>query len=374
MSAKDCRTNYLTKAKLIMHQYSTQIAQIIQQNGLTGINHGLLHGNTGLCIYFYHLARKTNNPDFEKLADDLLDKAFANLSTSVSADFENGLAGIGLGIEYLVQNNFAEGKMDEILEEVDNKVFKALNEENHNSFELGNGLSGNLFYLVNRLKNKNEPFSMAHQINRELLFLAINKIDELVTTQFPTIIKEMHFDLFWRFPVMLHGLAEAFKLNIYNDKISCMIRQWLPYFEAYIPSLHINRIFMAIVLKQICVLLPDKRLEKQAKILLFATDFEILKTEVDHSVLNIRYGWPGVAWLLSMASKEIPAEWSSYQLIGQAYHEITGRHKNILANYLINVPEVNSVQYGLSFGLAGIGLMELLWPGVLSGNDSPTPE
>lgn len=357
-----------------MEQLPIQIAKIIQQNGLAGVNHGLMHGNTGLCIFFYHLSRKTNNPDYEKIADDLLDKAFANLSTSASADFENGLAGIGWGVEYLVQNKFAQGNTDEILEEVDNKVFRALNEDNHNSFELGNGLTGYLFYLISRLRNKAEPFSMAQRINRELLILTINKIDELATAQFPGIVKDMHFDLFWRFPVMLHGLAEAFKLNIYNDKISCMIRQWLPYFEAYIPSLQINRVFLAVVLKQICILMPDKRIETQAQILLFATNFEVLKTEVDHSVISVRYGWPGAAWLLSMASKEIPVDWPNYQLIGQAYHEITGRHKNILANYLINVPEVNSVQYGLSFGLAGIGLMELLWPGVLSGNDSPTPE
>lgn len=353
------------KSTYPMEQQVIDIAKIIQQNGLTGANHGLMYGNTGLCIFFYHLARKTNNPEYEKIADDLLDKVFASLSTSAPADFDNGLAGIGWGVEHLVQNNFAEGNPDEILEEVDNKVFRALNEETHQSIELGNGLTGYLFYLINRLKRKEEPFSMAHRINRELLILTINKIDELATLQFPTIVKDIYFDLFWRFPVMLYGLTEAFKLNIYNEKISCMIRQWLPYFEAYIPSLHINRIFMAVVLKQICVLMPDKRLEKQVQILLFATDFELLKTEVDHRVFNIRYGWPGVVWLLNLALKEIPDDWPNHELIGQTVHEITGRHKDPLENLPLNSPEGNSVQSGLTLGIAGIGLMELLWSGVL---------
>lgn len=345
-----------------------QIAKLIQQNGLTGTNHGLMHGNAGLCIFFYRLARQTNNPDYEKVADDLLEKVFANLSTSAPADFENGLAGIGWGIEYLVQNNFAEGNTDEILEEVDNKVFRALNEDNLTSFELGNGLTGYLFYLVNRLKHKKAPFSISQRINRELLILTINKIDELVTAQFTSINKEMHFDLFWRFPVMLSGLTEAFKLNIYNGKISSMIRQWLPYFEAYIPSLHINRLFLAIALRQIGYQVPDKRLEKQAQILLFATDFEVLKTEADPNVLNIRYGWPGVAGLLNIASKEIPADWPNHGLIVQTCIEITERHQ--IRHEILKPDNTNGspVQPGLTLGLAGIGLMELLWPGILPGN------
>lgn len=353
-----------------MKQHPIQIAKLIQQNGLAGNNHGIMHGNAGLCIFFYHLARQTNNTDYEQVADDLLEKVFTNLSTSAPSDFENGLAGIGWGIEYLVQNNFAEGNTDEILEEVDNKVFRALNEDNLSSFELGNGLMGYLLYLVNRLQHKNTPFSISQQINRELLILTINKIDEQVTAQFPAIIKEMHFDLFWRFPVMLFGLTEALRLNIYNDKINNMIRQWLPYFEAYIPSLHINRLFLAVALRQICYQAPDKRLEKQTRILLYTTDFEVLKTEVDHSILNIRYGWPGVAGLLNIASKEVPADWPNHGLIVQTCNEITKRHQ-IQHEILKSVnPGGSPVQPGLTLGLAGIGLIELLWPGILSGNHS----
>jgi len=357
-----------------MEQLQIQIARIIQNNDIKSDNNGILYGTTGMCIFLYHLSRQTNNHEFELLADDFLDKVFANLNTMAPADFENGLAGIGWGIEYLLQNNFAEGNADEILEEVDNKIFRVLNEDNHNSFELGNGLTGYLLYLINRLKNKSEPFSLTQRINRELLFLTINKIDELVIDQFPTIIKEMHFDLFWQFPVVLHCLAEAFKLHIYNEKINCMISQWIPYFEVYTPSLHINRLFLAFALKRINSLIPDKRLEKQAHILLFAIDFESIKQETDYNMVNIRFGWPGVLWLLNLASKEIPADWPNHRLIGQTYHEIKEMCKNLLANFPLNITGVDSTKLGLTLGLAGIGLMELLWPGVLSGSSmSKTP-
>ena len=248
----------------LMENLSVQIANILQKNnGLTGTDHGLMHGNMGLSIFFYHLSRQTNNPEYEKIADGLLDQVFANLSTSVSADFENGLAGIGWGIEYLVQNKFAVGNTDEILEDVDNRVFRVLNEETIPSFELGNGLTGFLFYLIIRLKNKSNPSSLANRINRELLILTINKLDEIVSAQFPSIVKEMNFDLFWRFPVLVYGLLEAYRLDIYNVKIINMVRQWLPYIEGYLPSLNINRLYMSLVLYRLAILIPERRLIKQ---------------------------------------------------------------------------------------------------------------
>lgn len=329
---------------------------------MTCTNHGLMHGNTGLCLYFYQFSKRINNPEYEQLADDLLDKVFANLSTSAFADFENGLAGIGWGIEYLVQNGFAEGDTDDILEEVDNKVFKSLNEENLNSFELGNGLTGYLFYLISRLKNPSNPNSMSQRINRELLILTINKLDEVVTSQFPAITKDMVFDLFWRFPVMLYGLVQAFELNIYNEKIRCMINQWIMNLEAYLPSMHINRIYLATVLSQVNTILPNKRIEKQIQILLFATDFEVLKTEVDLGAFNIRYGWPGVAWLLQQASAVIPVAYPNHLLIGLTRMDIMKKNKITLDYLQKNNSSENSKQYGLSEGTAGIGLLELLFP------------
>lgn len=348
-----------------MNFQPNQIAHLIQQKGSTGTNHGLMHGNTGLCIFFYHLARATNNDDYEKIADDLLDKVFASLSLSAPSDLENGLAGIGWGVEYLVQNGFVEGNTDEILEEVDNKVFKALHEDNLNSFEL-NGLTGYLFYVISRLRNPGNPLTMAQRINRELLIRTINKIDELVTTQFPSIVKEICFDLLWRFPVVLFGLTEAFELKIYNEKIRCMIKQWLPNIEAYIPSMHINRLYMATVLTKINEIVPDKRLEKQVQILLYATDFEVLKTDVDPHALNIRFGWTGFVWLLQQASCIIPAACPNYQLISSTCNEITAKYKSTLENMQISNLAANSKQFGLSEGVVEIGLMELLWPKILT--------
>lgn len=352
-----------------MSSHFIQIARVLQQCDPQNVTHAFLHGNTGLCFFFYHLAQRTNEPEYEALADNLLDKTFNSLNTSALPDFENGLAGIGWGVEYLVQNGFAEGDTDEILEEVDNRVFKLLNETTMNSFDLTNGLTGYLFYLIARLKKPTNPKSTAQWINRELLFLVINKLDEIVTTQFPSITKEMYFDLFWRFPVLFYGLSEAFDLNIYSEKIRCMVNQWVMNLEAYVPSMHINRLYMATVLWLINAKVPNKRIEKQIQILLFATDFDILKTEVDPQALNIRFGWPGVVWLLFQASRIIPANYPNYRLIDVTRKEITQKYKVSLGkDFATN--EANPRQFGISEGLAGIGLMDLVWPEILGENEN----
>ena len=71
-------------------------------------NLGLMHGKMGIAIYFFHLAQETKNQIYEDYAGELIDEIYDEISTTTPLDFENGLAGIGWGIEYLVQNGFIE--------------------------------------------------------------------------------------------------------------------------------------------------------------------------------------------------------------------------------------------------------------------------
>ena len=65
------------------------------------------------------MSRYTKNNEYEKKAEELIDNVYHVLnSVNLTTDFENGLAGIGWGIEYLAANGFLEADTDEILEEV----------------------------------------------------------------------------------------------------------------------------------------------------------------------------------------------------------------------------------------------------------------
>jgi hypothetical protein len=85
---------------------------------------GLRCGKTGISIFFYHLSRKTGNTIYEDYAGHLLDQVFKAIHTTSPVDFSEGLAGIGLGVEYLLQNGFIEAAENDILEEVDTAVFQ----------------------------------------------------------------------------------------------------------------------------------------------------------------------------------------------------------------------------------------------------------
>jgi len=112
-----------------------------------------MNGKMGICIFFYHLAHKTKNKIYEDYAGELLDEISEELSDKTPWDFENGLAGIGWGIEYLVQNAFIEGDTDDVLLQFDNKLFRDLNFSPPPEPGLLNGVLGICAYYLMRVKN-----------------------------------------------------------------------------------------------------------------------------------------------------------------------------------------------------------------------------
>ena len=87
---------------------------------------GLFDGQMGLCIYWYQQGRIYNNRSYEQLADKLLDNVIINARKCPYLDIENGSLGIGLGILYLLENKYVLGVTNNVLFELDEKVFQQL--------------------------------------------------------------------------------------------------------------------------------------------------------------------------------------------------------------------------------------------------------
>jgi len=84
---------------------------------------GLYFGKTGCLLFFAHYCKCFKNVIHEEIVSETIDEIFSQLVNISSFSMRNGLCGIGWGIEYLLQNQLMEGNSDEILEELDSKIF-----------------------------------------------------------------------------------------------------------------------------------------------------------------------------------------------------------------------------------------------------------
>lgn len=134
--------------------YSKELMDRIVNNLMvyaSGINDlGLYHGKMGIILFFAHYARYTNESVYDDFAGNLLDDVFEKINTGLSIDFESGLAGIGWGIEYLLQNQFVEGSSNDILEEVDIKIMQH-DIRRFRDLSIKTGIEGISYYVSKRI-------------------------------------------------------------------------------------------------------------------------------------------------------------------------------------------------------------------------------
>ena len=134
----------------MIEDWLQRIANVLLLNASFLDNPGLLNGKMGIAIFFYNYSRFTKNKIYEDFAGELVDEIYEEINTSTPVNFENGLTGIGWGIEYLVKNGFVQADTDKALSEIDNYVSRSMMSHVITS-ENGNDLSGYGFYYPSRL-------------------------------------------------------------------------------------------------------------------------------------------------------------------------------------------------------------------------------
>jgi hypothetical protein len=333
------------------------------------LHHGLLTGNAGTCIFMYELSRKTGDNKYEQKADGLLDIMYNSKGNIQSIpDFGNGLAGFGWFLEYLIKNGFCNDSDGDVFEDIDAGIYRALHEDKKTGIDLLSGLSGYLLYLTGRLQGKTgNTGDDDTQMNMELFKLLIHRIDAAAPEFFPFMTKDIFFDLLWSYPVLFLILKEALALNIYSEKIRDMIEQWLFYLSSCLPGIHSHRLYMALALNEVNKNLCMSEIDRQIKIMLYATDFDKLKYEVDPDRLSIRTGWMGQALLLKKASETFNCQYPNYAAVEKTRIEIVkacnDRYEKKIFESLNKPDDNKKPDLGLS-GLAGAGLLYLLYPEV----------
>lgn len=121
-------------------------------------NIGLYHGKMGIILFLFHYARYTNNSIYNDFAGELLDEICNEINDRLNIDFENGLCGIGWGILYLIDHDFIEGEVNDILEDFDKEIMK-WNLRYITDESIETGITGINFYIQYRIyMSKGEPY------------------------------------------------------------------------------------------------------------------------------------------------------------------------------------------------------------------------
>jgi len=203
---------------------------------------GLFHGKKGLSIYFYQLSKKESNPEYHSMAERLIDQIFLHdLSINQSIDVEDGLAGIGIGVTWLVKNQFIEGDLNELLEVIDNVIYRriafAANQSNLSATVLLH-LTG---YLYIRLKEQTDKNSLMlyQDLIIKVLNMLYNKIDDEFLNESYTF-SVYHYQL----PVFLWVISKLLEEGFYNERIHKMLDTLQLNFLSRFPLLHSNRLFL----------------------------------------------------------------------------------------------------------------------------------
>lgn len=135
-------------------------------NNVNVVNSGLYHGKMGIAICLCEFGRYIKNDIYWDLAGELLDEIIYEINVDTPITFENGICGIGWGIEYLIRQKYMEGEADEILEELDARVMQ-IDISRIEDFSIETGLGGMAFYMIARLTSvdrniRNIPFDSGY--------------------------------------------------------------------------------------------------------------------------------------------------------------------------------------------------------------------
>ena len=154
------------------------ISETLLQHDIAVSNPGLLHGKTGVVVFLFHYARYTGNKSYEDYAMALMDSMQQQIQQQYTTNYAEGLAGIGVAIEYLAQNGFIEDNTNEALENFDRVMMSATIFGDHTDVSLFTGLSGLGRYLLFRVAGHCANDNHIGTLDNKMLLVHITDIFE----------------------------------------------------------------------------------------------------------------------------------------------------------------------------------------------------
>ena len=164
----------------ILQDFAANIS--IRLNNRKQLNYSLLGGDLGDIIFLYHYSRI--DAHYESIAEDLLEKMLRSLSLQPRvATYCKGLAGLGVGLLTLQQDEFISG-VDSALGAIDPVISLSLESFiEDNNIDFLHGLIGIGFYLLE--KQKTMRFDVVISFDAKDRKAVCREVTENVQKEFP---------------------------------------------------------------------------------------------------------------------------------------------------------------------------------------------
>jgi len=155
---------------------------------------GLLYGKMGISLFFFQYSRYTHNALYNEYACHLIDLVKAQIHEDYPLDYKHGLAGVGVGFNYLKEYGYFDVG-DEYISDIDLKIIKAISYERRLSVLTGFG-----HYFVSKCNN--------HIVDKDFLI----KLTELIINHSTSVQMNVPLDT-------LSLLCDLYNLDIEKEKI-----------------------------------------------------------------------------------------------------------------------------------------------------------
>jgi len=316
----------------------------------TSLNHeklpiGLLSGKMGLCIYFYRLARLENKNKYNKIAEKLLDEIFREVSSVSAIDIENGLAGIGLGISYLIKNNYVQGDENEILKDIDDEVFKQACFRKADADTTG--LIGILYYISVRKQSLKKEQSI---LFNELIIQIVNTLHSKTESMLED--NSIRFNINTTLPLFFFVLSKIYPLNICNHKIKKMMEEIIPFVLSKYAYFDSKRFYLLWGIGKINKYIQDERLTGFCRLLTSQIDLNRLLDEFRNKNIFITTGLSGICLLTLTLEDDI----KQYLEVDKFYLKAKEKIEKSLAWELSNDSDFLKKHIGLN-GYCGVNII-----------------
>lgn len=146
-------------------------------------NLGIYSGRAGLSLISFLLAKKLDSQEYRKIGVTHFEYVLKNIFDVENLSFSDGLVGVGWFIEWIAQNNFVDINSDDVLEDVDDVIYKLATFHRNDSLDLNAGKTGLFLYLYQRLKAENpHKYPYRTLAMKECTLLLMNEIKMRVNT------------------------------------------------------------------------------------------------------------------------------------------------------------------------------------------------